>query len=101
MYAQHRVVLVETRDPKGGHEVTGRHVDEIERRVRGKPLRSSATSAIDGPLTRQVRNRAYLFGCPSFPRKLQNPPCTWAFVDFFGSDGAFHYVAPVFLCGIR
>jgi hypothetical protein len=37
-----------------------RHVDEIERRVRGKPLRSSATSAIDGPLTRQVRNRAYL-----------------------------------------
>jgi hypothetical protein len=23
MYAQHRVVLVETRDPKGGHEVTG------------------------------------------------------------------------------
>jgi hypothetical protein len=23
MYAQHRVVLVEARDPKGGHEVTG------------------------------------------------------------------------------
>ena len=50
-----------------------RHVDEVGRRVRGKPLRSSATSTIDGPLTRQV----------------------------FGSDGAFHYVAPVFLCGIR
>ena len=48
----------------------GRHVDEIERRVRGKPLRSSATSAIDGPLTRQVRNRAYLR--PAARQSLQN-----------------------------
>ena len=47
-----------------------RHVDEIERRVRGKPLRSSTTSAIDGPLTRKVKNRLYLFGLAR--RSLEN-----------------------------
>ena len=53
-----------------GAGLVSRHVDEIERRVRGKPLRSSATSAIDGPLTRKVKNRLYLFGLAR--RSLEN-----------------------------
>jgi hypothetical protein len=60
-----------------------RHVDEIERRVRGKPLRSSATSAIDGPLTRQVRNRLYLLGLPVVPSKTSEPAMHLGFRRFF------------------
>ena len=63
--------------------LVSRHVDEIERRVRGKPLRSSVTSAIDGPLTRQVRNWAYKYRLPFVPSKTSEPAMHLGFRRFF------------------